>query len=490
MSPTPSPGNVYSAEAFERLAHGVVAIARHWLETDASDPQTTSLTPSEALERILTPLPVEGSSEEDVLARLSDPYAQEAQRLIHPRYIGHQVAPPIPVAAAVDPLISIMNNGMAVWEMSPTATPLEHTVLSWFAGRLGWGDTPALANGWGGSFVSGGAAGNLTALAAARARLWPDAWKEGIGARRGAIIVSAAAHYCFERAAGLLGLGSDAVLSVPTEDGRMIPGAAGEAIARARSDGRDVLALVATAGTTPIGAIDDLAALAGVARENDVWFHVDAAHGGAFLLSERLRPMLAGLELADSLALDLHKMMFQPISTAMVLVRERARLVAAFAQDAPYLFQEGQAEERVALDLGGLTLQCSKRADALRAWATLQLLGARGVAALQERVVDLAADAARALDARPTFECLHRPQTNILCFRHVPAALQGDEGALDRHNDVVRERLRRDRFAYLTGTTLEGRRVLRCTFINPLTELSHFEQVLDRLDALAPEPIR
>ena len=466
--------DAYDPETFRRFADGLVDLATRWLEVADDDPQTTSLTPGSADTLFDEPLPRAGISIDECLEKLERDYVNEAHHLNHPRYIGHQVAPPIPVSAAVDVLASTMNNGMAVWEMSPTGTIVEHVVLRWFARELGW------ESGWAGTFVSGGSVGSLTGLAAARARAMPDAWTDGVGSEGSAIITSEASHYCIERAAGLLGLGSRSLVGVRTADGRMDPQAAAAAISAARAEGRLVLALVATAGTTPIGAVDDLSALADVAEEHGVWFHVDAAHAGAFLLSAKLRGMLAGIERADSLSLDLHKMMLQPISTAVVFCRERAHLEAAFAQSAPYLFH-GEREGSAAYDLGALTLQCSKRADALRAWATLKLLGADGVAALQEKTVHTTRTAADLIDARPEFELLHRPQTNILCFRHVPEPLKNDPEALDRHNDQLRETLRLERFAYLTGTTLNGRRVLRMTFMNPQTELRHVEQVLDRL---------
>ncbi len=461
----------YDPALLRELVAGLTELVARELACGAEEPQTTSWTSAEAHAYFDEPLPRRGSAPAELLAALAT-YTAEAHRMHHPRYIGHQVAPPVAVAGAVDLLISSLNNGMAVWEMSPTGTMVEHALCGWFAGLCGW------RAGFGGSFVSGGAVGNLTALAAARAHAWPDAWRAGVGERRGVIVASEAAHYCFERAAGVLGLGSDAVVGVPTRAGRMRPEAAEQVLARAADAGQEVLALVATAGTTALGAIDPLEELAALAAARGLWFHVDAAHAGSFLLSERLRPKLAGLERADSLALDLHKMMFQPISTALVLFRERARLAAAFSQTAPYLLR---ADDQPSYDLGGLTLQCSRRADALRAWATLKLHGADGIAALQERTVDLARSAAELLARASDFELAEHPDTNILCFRHVPARLAGDAPALDRHNDAARERLRAERFAYLTGTTLAGRRVLRFTFMNPRTELEHVEQILERI---------
>lgn len=464
----------YDQGTFRRLAAGLTDMAARALAPGEDEPQTTSLAPRAGRQRFDEPLPRRGSSVPALLGEIERDVAGEAHKLHHPRYIGHQVAPPVTPAIAVDLLMSALNNSQAVVEMSPSLIMVEHAVLGWFAELLGF------EAGFGGSFVSGGAVGNLTALAAARAHALPGAWRAGLGARRAAIVTSEAAHYCIERAAGLLGIGSDAVIGVPTRAGRMVPEAAARALDAAAGEGRAVLALVATAGTTALGAIDPLDELADVAAERGVWLHVDAAHAGSFLLSERLRPLLKGLERADSLAIDLHKMMFQPISTALVLFRERARLAAAFAQTAPYLLRD---EAEPGYDFGALTLQCSRRADALRAWATLKLLGADGVAELQERTVDLARAAAETIAARGDFELVQLPETNIVCFRHVPPALAGDGPALDRHNDAARERLRTERYAYLTGTTLAGRRVLRMTFMNPRAELRHVEQVLDRVAA-------
>ncbi len=463
------------------MAERAVAIAARWLATGEGERVRTALTPEDVAARFDEALPREGKPADDVLRRFEEDYVSVATRLIHRRYVGHQVAPPLPEAGAADLVASVMNNGMAVWEMSPGATVIEHRVLAWFAGLVGWDA------GYGGTFVSGGAVGNLTGLAAARARAFPDAWEEGMDGRRGCVVAAASAHYCVERAAGLLGLGRRGVVSVDAGDaeGRLDPERAAAALDRARDEGRTVVALVATAGSTPTAAVDDLEALADVCAERGVWFHVDAAHAGAFLLSERLRPMLAGLERADSFALDLHKMMFQPISTALVLVRERARLAAAFDQSAPYIFHE--RAEGPSWDQGPLALQCSRRADALRVWLSLQLRGADGIAALQERTVATARAAAQAIAARPEFEVPHEPQTNILCFRHVPARFAGDARALDEHNAVLRERLNASGTGFLTGTVLDGRRVLRMTFMHAGTGVEHVEEILDALERLVGE---
>jgi len=375
-----TPDAVYDPAAFRRLAEGVTALAAGYLARDEAADVTTRLAPAELARRFDEPLPREGTDADALLERWRTDVLPQCMRLAHPRYVGHQVASPLPGAAAVEPLVSLVNNSLAVWEMSPVYTVLERRVLAWFAAALGWPTDEEDADAAGGSFVSGGAVGNLTGLAAARARALPDAWTAGVDAARArpALVTSSAAHYSVERAAGVLGLGTDAVVATPHVAGRLDPARAGAAIDRARAEGRAVVALVACAGSTAIGAVDDLRALGAVARERRVWLHVDAAHAGAFLLSERLRPLLAGLEQADSVCVDLHKMGFQPLSTALVLVRRRRDLAGAFRQTAPYLFHGADEAER--WNLGGQTLQCSRRGDAARAWLALKLYGARGIA--------------------------------------------------------------------------------------------------------------
>lgn len=446
----------------EELERALLAMAWRIQAPERSDPVTSARPPREVAARFDEPLPRAGSSTAEVLERLERDVLPDTLRLAHPGYLSHQVAPPLPGSAGADALVTAANQSLAVREMSPVATHVERRVVAWFLEQIGWSPDEAA-----GSFVSGGAIGNLTGLAAARARALPDAWTAGVSSARGRprVVAGAHAHYSVQRALGVLGLGSDAAVLVPAVDGRLPAQGVGEALARIRADGELPVAVVACAGTTATGSVDDLAAIGAVARRAGVWLHVDAAHAGAFLISDRLRPMLAGLELADSVALDLHKMMFQPISSGLVLARDRRALDLAFAQEAPYLFHADDDATR--FDQGPRTLQCSRRADALRVWIVLQLHGADAIAARQERCVELAAHAAALLDARDEFETCHRPQTNILCFRHVPVALAADPEALDAHNVALREEVNRGGELFVNGTLLDGRRVLRVTLINP-----------------------
>jgi L-2,4-diaminobutyrate decarboxylase len=413
----------------------------------------------------------EGLPIQHVIRDLRDAVIGWSIRLQHPMYMGHQVCPPLPAAALAEPVVSALNQSQAIWDMSPGTTMVELSLLRWFAGLASW--DPGVARG---TFVSGGSAANLTALLAARAERFPDSWRAGTPPGL-VLLAGEQAHYSVARAAGILGMGTDAVIAIPSdEEGRTSPAAAAGTLARLAAEDRPVLALVATAGSTATGSHDDLRALAHVAADAGAWLHVDGAHGASALLSARHRGRMDGIEAADSLSWDPHKMMYQPLSAAVLLVRRGAALERAFSQDAGYLFQPSREDGGRPPDLGAWTLQCSRRADALRLWLTLRLHGTRILEALYDRAADLAAALWDKLDGAPDFEPLHRPHSNILCFRHVPGR-EEDAGWQDR----LRREYNASGRGWITGATLRGRRALRVTLINPATTAAHLDRLLEGL---------
>jgi L-2,4-diaminobutyrate decarboxylase len=399
-----------------------------------------------------------------------------ANQLHHPAYMGHQVCPPFPTAVIADLVISTLNQSTAVWEMSPIGTVIEQEVVRWLADRIGY---PANALG---TAVSGGSAANLTALLAARAR-WNEKrgvgcgeWENGFSTTphsppatpRPVILCSADAHYSIARAASIMGIASNDVVKVATDDQHRLDLNALEAALR----DRDVLAIVATSGSTATGAFDDLRAIAALRDKYDTWLHVDAAHGASVVLSEWLRPLVDGLDLADSLAWDPHKMLWMSLSLGVVLVRDGRWLRRAFEADAPYLFNA----ERAGDNIGEMTIQCSKRADAIKLWLTLQMFGTEPFVSAMEHVTDLTHYLYDVVVASSDFEAMHVPDFNIFCFRH-----RSD----DATNAALRERLIRSGQAWITSTVLKGQRVLRVTMINPRTEREDVDRMLAALRDLA-----
>jgi L-2,4-diaminobutyrate decarboxylase len=399
-----------------------------------------------------------------------------ANQLHHPSYIGHQVCPPFPHAAIADFVISALNQSNAVWEMSPAATVIEKKLIRWLADRAGYPETA------GGTTVSGGSAANLTALLAARAR-----WRKGEHGLRPVVVCSADSHYSVTRAATIAGLSKSDVLPIATDARhRLDVGLLETLLSGMRGAGMSPLAIVATAGTTSTGSFDDLRAIAALRDRYETWLHVDASHGASVLLSERLRHLVDGMELADSLAWDPHKMLWMPLSLGIVLVRDGRWLRSAFEADAPYLFQPGATSK----NLGEITIQCSRRADAVKLWLTLRAIGPEPFATALDRVASVARYLHELVEASEDFESIHEPDFNIYCFRYIGGVRDLTPQERDRLNDAIRDALLRSGLAWITATTVKGVRALRVTVINPATDERHVKEMLEAARRVAAELLR
>ena len=391
-------------------------------------------------------------------------------------YLGHQVSAPLPAAIWTESLTGAINNSLAVSEMSPAITAIERQLIRWMAELAGYGAEA------GGTFTSGGTEATFTALLAARARALPDAWENGIGSAAPAVVYGENAHYAVTRAIGELGIGLRAGVVVPNRDFRMDAAALNRALEDLARKGRQIMAVVATAGSTPTGSFDDLESIGQVCEARGIWLHVDGAHGASALLSSRHRHRMKGIERARSIAWDPHKMMLLPLSAGMLVVRDERDLDQAFLQRAPYLFHG--AENQPVPDQGVRSFACSRRADALKAWVALLRYGADGIGELYDRLCDLTADLYGLIERHPSFETFHAPESNILCFRFVGDG-RSDDPSLDLLNKELRERFNRSGVGWITTTVLNGRRVLRVTIMNPRTRAEHLQRLLDGLSAEA-----
>ena len=245
--------------------------------------------------------------------------------------------------------------------------------------------------------------------------------------------------------------------------------------------------MVACACATPIGAFDPLVEIGEVCRRYEVWLHVDAAHGGSALFSRTHRDLLRGLELADSVVWDAHKMMFVPALCAFVLYRDKSHRFETFRQEASYLF-DPSAPGLVEYDVGLKTIECTKRATAFGLWGLWALFGPQ----LFEDLVDVTFDLGRILygklKAAPDFEPLHEPQCNILAFRHLPKRLLGvPPERVSQFQFEVRRRLIESGSFYIVSSKIDGIGALRVSIMNPLTTADHFDQLLDSVREVAEE---
>jgi L-2,4-diaminobutyrate decarboxylase len=468
----------YDPAGFRALAHRAVdALADHLAGVQRREgPVLPWQDPQEALAAWPADFSAEGGA--DPLALVGAVLAQ-SHHLQHPRYMGHQCSVPLPVTAVLGMVADLLNNGTAIYEMGPVSTAMEQSLVQWLSGRVGF--DPASA---GGVLTHGGSAGNLTALLAARQACAPyDVWEQGYAAPLDlCFVASDQAHYSVRRAAQVMGLGSRNVIIVPTDERyRMRVDLLELALNQAAAEGRRVLAVTASAGSTATGAIDDLDAIAGLCQARGLWMHVDGAHSGAFVVSDRLRTALKGIERAQSVVIDAHKMMLMPSLATAVLFRNGDHSYETFSQQASYLFDRSARQEWY--NLGQRTLECTKRFLSLNLYVALKVLGTDFFAGYLERTKDLASTFARLIEGRPDWELAVRPEGNIVCFRYVPAGT-ADANALQSR---VRDRIVQSGAFHLVKTALRGKTYLRTTLMNPLTTEDDLEALLAEAEAAAAQ---
>jgi L-2,4-diaminobutyrate decarboxylase len=416
-------------------------------------------------------------------ARLVQVMLDRGLNLHDPRYVGHQVPAPVPLGGLFDAVGSVTNQVMAIYEMGPWSTAVEQAMIGELGAAIGWEP-----GSFSGAVTHGGSLANLTGLLTARNVALDGAWESGLGAWGSAgggapvLLAHAEAHYSVGRAAGILGLGSHQVVRVGLDDrGRMDPARLDEELARVRSEGRPVVAVVACACATPTGAFDPLNEIADVCSRHGVWLHVDAAHGGAAVLSERHRHLVAGLERADSVVWDAHKMLFVPGLCAFVLYRDKAFRFEAFRQDAPYLFDPA-APGLAEYDSGMKTVECTKRAAAFGLWGVWSLFGRQLFADMVDVTFALGRTFYDKLQAADDFVPLNDPQCNIVVFRYMPAELS--DAPAERLGDFqleLRRRIIESGDFYIVPFKRDGIGALRVTIINPLTTAAHLDALMDSL---------
>ncbi|RPI20065.1 MAG: diaminobutyrate decarboxylase [Acidobacteriales bacterium] len=402
-----------------------------------------------------------------VLAEFVQRYLKLTVRLHHPGSLAHQVAAPHPSAALATLVEGFTNNPMAIYEMGPAAASIEAFVIDWLLSKVGWTGAS------GGVLTHGGSLANLTALVAARSRFDSAIWTKG-GRGDLALIASADCHYSVARAAGIMGIGEENVFSFGVDpSSNAISEEIGKALERAHAGKKRPFALVANACSTATGRYEPLREISEVCRERGLWFHVDGAHGASALLSRHHRWRLDGVELADSLTWDAHKLLRTPGLCTALLVRDANALDAAFHQDASYLFHRKQ---QPGFDSLHRTVECTKAALGFRLFVVLAALGEKGLADYVERQFDLTLEAYRLFCGIPGLECPVEPQCNILCFR-----VAGDDEAQLR----VRDKLLADGDFHLSTAVVEDRRYLRIVVTSPETKLSDLRRLASRALELA-----
>jgi len=460
----------YDAEVFRRDARAVVDLLAEYLEnTTGPDKRRVlpALSPEDMAERWSEPIPDEPS---DDLVSLLTRVIDDSHHLHSPHYVGHQVSAPLPLSATADFVASLLNNASAVFDMGPVNVIHERRIIEWMIGLLGYGPEA------GGVFTSGGTLGNLTALLAARQiKADADVWTHGApGDKPMAVMVSEQCHYSVRRAVGVMGLGMDNVIEVPTNpDYRMDAEALERCLNDARSRGKTVFAVAANACSTATGTYDDLNAIADFCEKYELWMHVDGAHGASASLSEKYRHHLSGVQRADSIVWDAHKMLLVPALITAVIFKRGDDSYRSFSQKASYLFEKDAQDEWY--NYAHRTMECTKTMMGLKLYVPLMIHGADFFARYVERMHDLAREFADLIDESPDFELAVTPESNIVCFRRLGHGSIGDDELQER----IRARILDSEDFYVVQADLRSRTFLRCTLINPLTNIEHLKELLE-----------
>ncbi|MDY7232545.1 pyridoxal phosphate-dependent decarboxylase family protein [Hyalangium rubrum] len=434
----------------------------------------------------MDPCPEEGRGLEAVMKDVREAILQHSVWVSHPATVAHLHCPTLVPALAAETLISATNQSMDSWDQAPAATVVEQQVVKWLGKLAGFGA------GSDGVFTSGGTLSNFMGLLLARnhfcqEKLNWDVQQEGLPleSHRLRILCSQKAHFSVVQAAALLGLGESAVVAVESDERhRLDPQALARYLEVMRYERLLPFAVVATAGTTDFGSIDPLPAISELARKHGAWLHVDAAYGGALLLSERFRDRLQGLSLADSVTIDFHKLFYQPVSCGAFLVRDGA-LFRNIKLNVDYLNPEDEEEAGVD-NLVTKSVQTTRRFDALKVFVSLQSLGRRTLASLVEYTVDLTSDVADLISATPELELAGKPELNAVVFRYRPSRVKSQE-RLDQLNASIRDVLWNRGMAVVGRTRVNGVRYLKFTLLNPRTTRAHVAGLLEDVRRIGRE---
>jgi glutamate/tyrosine decarboxylase-like PLP-dependent enzyme len=440
-------------------------IADH-LEGMRSRPVFRPMSPVERAAHLERPLPGRGAEPESLLALIEREVLAHPMGNGHPRFFGWVNSPPAPIGIIADLVAAALNPSCAGGDHA--AIYVERAAVRWLMELVGFPVEGSM-----GLLVSGGSMASLTCLAAARHRAAAaDGWDvraRGVAAATAPLVLylSEEGHSCMRKAAEVLGLGRDAVRTVPVDDElRMDVTALRAAVAADRAAGRRPFCVAASAGTVNTGAIDPLDGIADLCQAEGLWLHVDGAYGAVGAADPALASRYAGMERADSLALDPHKWLSVPVECGCALVRDGGLLRDAWSLVPPYLrTEEGKG-------FGGLPwyseygFQQTRGFRALKLWMVLQHLGRDGVGALIRRHVGLARRLADAVDAAPDLERMAPVTLSTVCFRLTPPEAGADAARLDALNKLLVERIQAEGRAFLTGTVLRGRFAVRACVLH------------------------
>lgn len=470
-------------EAMAQLAAQVTHFVTEYFQNISEHPVFPPTFAGKTFETLDKNLSAQGESLETLLADLRVIF-ENSRHNGHPRFFGYVASPANPIGVFADLVASALNVNVTSWRSGPAATEIERAVVRWLGSLVGFSDEAA------GLLTSGGSMANLMAIMVAhRAHAGRDVGSKGVSSSdRWTIYASDQIHLSIAKAADILGLGRNSVRLVDcADDLRLDVGKLREKISDDLRRAMKPFCIVASAGTVNTGAIDPLAAIADVAGEFGLWFHVDGAYGAPGALDETKRSLFAGIERADSLSLDPHKWLYVPLDSGCILFRDAEKPREAFkSEEADYIKVHESDDESFAFwDYGP---ELSRRFRALKIWFTLRYYGIKGIAAAISDDNSLAQYFARQIEASSDFELLAPVELSICCFRYLPTGWGNDDGGeekLNEFNSRLMHNVQRGGDAYLSSATLRGKFALRACITNFRTTRADIDQTLEIIRAAA-----
>lgn len=456
-----------SREEMARMADEATERVLDHLESLPDQPAADTGGADELTERLDEQLPEEPTSFGELLDFLFDEAIPCSLNAPHPGFLAYIPGGGLFHAAVADFVANATNRYVGAWHAAPALARLEANVVEWFCEMVGYPEAAF------GLLTTGGSMANLVATITARRERLPEAFFDGL------IYTSDQSHHSVAKSAVLAGFPPENVRSIPTDDEfRIEVDALERAIESDRDAGETPFLVVATAGTTNTGAVDDLEALADLCEREDLWLHADAAYGGFFVLTERGRRSLAGLDRCDSITLDPHKGLFLPYGTGALLVRDGQALSRTHAVDADYI--PDWEPDSGFVDFSQLGPELSRDFRGLRVWLPLKMHGIDPFRSALAEKLDLAERAADRLAELEPVRVVAEPQLSTLAFRVEPPDVEGE--ALDERNRAVLEAVNRRSRVHLSGTTLDGRFSIRISVLSFRTHREHVAHCIADLE--------
>src|SRR5712692_4809678 len=468
-------------EEHERLGLAVTKlISEHAARLDYA-PVASAATPADLKLLFDEPLPVAGMAAEEILLQFERDVAPHAMQVPSPRYFGQFNPTPLAIGVWADALCSALNQNAGAWRNGPTSALVETQVLRWLCELIGYGSEAF------GVLASGGSEANLIALKCARDSVDETIRSRGMRPARGDLVVYASeqCHFSLEKSVDILGMGRQSLRKIDTDERFHIRVDLLRAqIAEDLSHGRVPCCIVGLAGATSTGVIDALPELAAIARENDCWFHVDAAYGGGLAFSDKHEEKLRGIELANSVTFDPHKWMFVPFACGATLVRDGGNVLRDSFDISPEYLSEDRGGADVEYDFFRYGQMGTRRFNALKLWMAFKFMGKRGYAETVDRHLELTSYLAARLDELPDFERVGEIETAVCCFRYLPEQARSLSAAqLDRVQQTLQQRVEKSGKAFFPSTILHGRRALRVNINSYLTERRHVDNLVELLQS-------